>query len=325
MLTKKIKLNSNFINQYCKKKNILKKEEVIISVSGGVDSIVIFYLLKKYFTNSKNIHLIIFDHESRSESSFEIKSLLAHYKMMKIYTCKVYKIRKKIKKSDFQNSARQVRLKTIFNYAKKNKIKNIFLGHHYDDLIETFFLRKIQISGISGLLNIFSEKFNKLNFNRPLLAFSKKEIIRFAILNSLKWYEDKTNSQNIYTRNKIRSYLSDSVNKKNICSNMHSLKKVKYIDLFIDQMMVKKLNTIQIDKKNFNDLPAIMQKYMIHKIMKFINVDSQFRSTKIDNIRQMISLNLSVNKKRSIKGGFIEFYKEKIKFISIKPFKEAIL
>ena len=47
------------------------------------------------------------------------------------------------------------------SFSKKRNIKHIFLGHHLDDLNETFFLRKIQQSSATGLSNIFLEKYKR--------------------------------------------------------------------------------------------------------------------------------------------------------------------
>ena len=53
----------------------------------------------------------------------------------------------------------------------------VFLGHHLDDLKESYFLRKIQSSNALGLSNIFNEKIKGLNFHRPLVNYTKKQFV----------------------------------------------------------------------------------------------------------------------------------------------------
>ena len=40
---------------------------------------------------------------------------------------------------------------------------------------------------------------------RPLIEFSKKEILSYSKKNKLEWRQDSTNSQNIFTRNILRN------------------------------------------------------------------------------------------------------------------------
>ena len=87
--------------------------------------------------------------------------------------------------------------------SKKNDIFDIFLDHHLDDLNETFMIRKSQQSGVIGLSEIFSKKINNLNYHRPLVDFRKKQINEFAIRNKIRWFEDRTNLEFDYSRNKI--------------------------------------------------------------------------------------------------------------------------
>ena len=49
------------------------------------------------------------------------------------------------------NQARENRFYELISFCKKNKIFYLFLGHHFDDNIETFLLRKIAGSNIEGL------------------------------------------------------------------------------------------------------------------------------------------------------------------------------
>ena len=105
-MIKKEALNQKFINNFCSKNLIYKKDHIIISLSGGVDSTVLFFLLKNYFSHKKQIHILIFDHQSRPESSIEIENLLNVYKIKKLYSYKIFKIGSKLKEKNFQEKSR---------------------------------------------------------------------------------------------------------------------------------------------------------------------------------------------------------------------------
>ena len=67
------------------------------------------------------------------------------------------------------NQARKNRFSILTNFCKKNDILHLFLGHHYDDNIETFILRKIAGSNIQGLISMKEKTlFEGIQIIRPL-------------------------------------------------------------------------------------------------------------------------------------------------------------
>ena len=324
-MIKKEVLNQKFINNFCSKNLIYKKDQIIISLSGGVDSTVLFFLLKNYFSYKKQIHILIFDHQSRPESSIEIENLLNVYKIKKLYSYKIFKIGSKLKEKNFQEKSRNLRIKKIISYAKNKKIKNIFFGHHYDDLLETLLLRKIQLSGIKGNLNIFSELYEGFYFQRPLKIFKKKDILDFANQNQIRWYEDRTNIENIYTRNKIRNYLIKKKNYFDLNNYYKSLGNIRSLDSFLMSFITITKDSISIEKGLYNELPLIIKKYLLHKVFLMMSPIDTIRSTNIENALSIISKSSNMNKKRSVKAGFIHISHTLIKFIQIQPFKQKKL
>ena len=78
------------------------------------------------------------------------------------------------------SQARINRFEKLLNYCKKNKIFHLFLGHHFDDNLETFILRKIAGSNFEGLNSIqFTTIFENIQVVRPFLFYRKKDILLF--------------------------------------------------------------------------------------------------------------------------------------------------
>ena len=324
-MIKKEVLNQKFVNNFCYKNLIYKKDQIIISLSGGVDSTVLFFLLKNYFSHKKQIHILIFDHQSRPESSIEIKNLINFYKIHKLYSYKIFKIGSKLKENNFQEKSRDLRIKKIISYAKKNKIKNIFFGHHCDDLLETLLLRKIQLSGIKGNLNIFSNSYEGFNFQRPLKIFKKKDIMDFANQNQIRWYEDRTNVENIYTRNKIRNYLIKKKNYLVLNNYFKSLRNIVSIESLLMSFITITKDSISIEKGLYDQLPLIIKKHLLYKVFLMMSPIDTIRSKNIENALLIISKSSNLEKKRSVKAGFIYISHALIKFIQIQPFKQKKL
>ena len=171
--------------------NIGADKKILISISCGLDSTVLFDLIikSKYFYN-KNIYYLIFDHQMRSEGKYEIQQFIKSYKLNKNVFIKKLYLKDKFK--GFQEKSRSARYDFLHKFAKKRNIKDIFLGHHLDDLNETFFLRKIQQSSTPGLSNIFLKKYKDIKLHRPLIKYSKKQIKSYSNKNKLIWFEDLT-------------------------------------------------------------------------------------------------------------------------------------
>lgn len=318
-------IEKNFIKEYFHQKNIPKNEPIAISLSGGVDSSVLFKLISKNYTNKKNIHTIIFNHESRPEIPKEIKSLISLHDLKDTYSLKVYKIGAKLDKFSFQKKSRELRISLIIDYSKKHGIKNIFFGHHYDDLLETILLRKIQLSGIDGLVQSFSNKYYNFHFHRPLLHFPKKEIIEYAKSIKLKWFEDSTNTQNIYTRNKIRNFFLTNDYKDKIKSYTQNISNINFLNSYLNDIIKKDFSKIILSKSTFQKSPIFLQKYMLLKILKLMNSFDSIRPENINNIRLIVADRDNLNKKRSIKGGFFIISDKYLTFSPDKPFKQKIL
>ena len=222
-MTNKRQLNQKNFNLYLTKK-FNGKEKILISLSCGLDSTVLFYLItKSNFFKNTNIFYVFFDHQKRAEGKFEIQNFISHYKIKKSkYFIKKIKIDSSNK--GFQNNSRLARHKFINFLSKKIGTKDIFLGHHLDDFYETFFLRDIQQSNVFGLKSIFSDSIHGLKFHRPLIEYPKKKILNFATMHKIFWSEDRTNFELDYTRNKIRNFLisTNSFSKIDIKKNNYS-------------------------------------------------------------------------------------------------------
>ena len=89
--------------------------------------------------------------------------------------------------------------------ALLNKGEVILLAHHQDDQAETVLIQLLRGSGVKGLAAMPE----KQNFSlgllcRPLLGFSREEIVSYAIENNLNWIDDPSNFDTDFDRNFLR-------------------------------------------------------------------------------------------------------------------------
>ena len=199
---------------------------VAVGVSGGPDSMGLVYLLNKWLKEKKgNLSALIFDHSIRNNSREEANEVKNILKEMEVnsFIIKAQKY-KTIKKNMAQ--ARDNRFEGLINYCKSNNILHLFLGHHFDDNLETYLIRKLNGSNLEGLGSISSiNYFYKIQILRPLLNINKQSIINFNKNNNIKFLKDPSNDDIKFTRVKIRNFLKNKLNYNLVISDFKTLKK----------------------------------------------------------------------------------------------------
>ena len=306
-------------NQFLKylQKNFSPKQKILIAISCGIDSTVLYDLINKsQFFDLKNIFYIFFDHQKRVEGKYEIEKFINHYKINKKNTF-IKKLKLGKNEISFQNKARTARYQYILKLSKLFCIDEIFLGHHLDDFKESYFLRKIQSSNVLGLSNIFNEKFDKLNIRRPLVRNTKKQIKVYARKNNLIWFEDRSNFELDYTRNKVRSYLTSNSNiSKSIDNDMKNYQDIKYLaNLFSSYFERISKKRFEIKEQEFKRLNKTLQTIAVQSLYYHLRLSlkKQPRNENIMNfIEVVIGPNHNIRVKRSVFGGKIGFFGKKL-------------
>ena len=309
-------LNQNQFLKYLQK-NLSPKQKILIAVSCGIDSTVLYDLINKsQFFNLKNIFYIFFDHQKRVEGKYEIEKFINYYELNKKNTF-IKKLKLGKKEISFQNKARTARYNYILKLSKLLGTEEVFLGHHLDDLKESYFLRKIQSSNVLGLSNVFNDKFEELNIHRPLVTFSKKQIKVYARKNKLIWFEDRSNFELDYTRNKVRSYLSsNSKISQSIKKDMSNYQDMKYLVNFYSsyfQRLSKK--RFEIKLQEFKCLNKTLQTIAVQSLYYGLRLSlkKQPRNENINNfVEAVLAPNHRIGVKKSIFGGNIGFFGKKL-------------
>jgi len=193
-------------------KNNIRNKTVLMALSGGVDSSVLFYILnglkEEFNLDLKVIHL---NHNWRGRDSFLDEEFAKD--TAKKAGCGFYSevLDDFVKKTEV--CAREARYAFFERALKKFDSEICFLAHNKDDNVETLIYRMIKGTGIRGLCSIPAVR---APYYRPLLEFSRWEIEEFASQNGIKFRVDKSNSDKKYKRNFIRHEilpLMENINK----------------------------------------------------------------------------------------------------------------
>ena len=250
-------------------KNLFETNPVIVvAVSGGPDSIALVFLLQNWIRRNKGkLIALIVDHQMR-ENSFKEASFVKKYLGNNNIQSLILKVPKKNVLKGKMIQARENRFLKIINYCKKNKIFHLFIGHHCDDNIETFMLRKIAGSNFEGL-NCMQEKiiYNDVQIIRPLLKFTKKQILDYLKKMKLVYVNDPSNYDEKYSRVVVRNFIKKNPQyKKNIIQEFKLIRE-NYYDY--KKMIFQIYNLINIE---------IHKNMIIFDSIKFLNLDQELQA-----------------------------------------------
>lgn len=188
-------------NTILKLLNEHKNKKIIISVSGGVDSLVLFYLMHEL---NFDLVLVHFNHQQREASKEEalyLKDLTSNLNVPFEYF--ILDIEK-----DFHHEAHNLRRKHLIEVANKYQTNVILTAHHANDLLESILIKVARGSNLLGYGGMNESYFKDgFYFYKPLLTFSKNEIINYATSHNINYFEDESNYENDYLRNQIRNIL----------------------------------------------------------------------------------------------------------------------
>ena len=242
----------------------LADQKILVACSGGLDSIVLLHLLQEIGLTLGVAHCNFKLRGIHSDADLSFVETIAGNLGVPVFTTvfdtKTYA---KTQGVSTQVAARELRYQWFYTTATANGYDRIATGHHADDDLETFFINLSRVTGLRGLTGIAS---NTEQLIRPLLPFSRAQIMQFAKKEGLFWREDSSNSTRDYLRNKLRLDVIPAfkgVNKnvlQNFKQTQQHLKESQalledYITLVTKLVVSHKDTSFEIDIKQLHSLP----------------------------------------------------------------------
>ena len=194
------------VQEFITKRQLFSKEDVLLlAISGGPDSVCLFFILKElgYKIEIAHCNFNLRAEESNNEECFVIE-LAKKYNIpiyVKSFETQKYAAKNKI---SIQMASRELRYQWFEYLLEKNNLDFLITAHHRDDNIETFLINLIRGTGINGLSGI---KPKNKNIIRPFIEINKEEIIQYLDENNIIYCKDSSNLNVKYLRNKVRNHL----------------------------------------------------------------------------------------------------------------------
>ena len=277
---------------YIKKEKLFTlSEKMLLTVSGGIDSIVMCDLFNKAGLNFAIAHC---NFQLRGKESDEdelfVKQLAEKYNVR--FFCNRFDTSSYADKKgiSIQMAARELRYEWFEEIRKKEKLSYIATAHHQDDSIETFFINLIRGTSISGLHGILPKQGRII---RPLLFTKKEEIEKYAKINKLQHREDSSNASDKYVRNKIRHDIVPILKQLNpdLENTMNeTLQRLRDVELIYKNEIENKRSVIVKEEKNCSVISIKQLKKLqplatyLYEFLKPYNFNASTVETIIDGL-----------------------------------------
>jgi tRNA(Ile)-lysidine synthase len=248
---------------------ILKKDTYyILAVSGGIDSMVLLDVARKYLDISFLI-VVTIDHQVRDTSQLDIE-LVQQYCVKHHIVCRAEQIEWKGDEKQTEAAMRSMRYEILESIQSEYSAAGIVVAHHLDDRIETMLFRMARGTGMYGLLSPRKVQGSLL---RPLLNLPKQTLLDYAHKHAVPWREDETNVDQRYQRNMIRSEVMPHLGSIHpaFYTNMDQLvEDLEAWQAFHESYIVKWLESHPVPflKSEFLLLPQIVQTELLQTLVR---------------------------------------------------------
>ena len=309
---------------------IEKNDKIVIGVSGGPDSICLLHVLDS-LKEKLGIEIVVahLNHMLRDVADLETEYVQSFCKKLGI-ECYVKKADileiSKTQKKGTEEVGRQVRYDFFDEVAKKTNSNKIATAHNSNDRAETVILNILRGSGLSGLKGIEPIRDNK--YIRPLINTDRQDIENYCNDNKLEPKYDKTNNENIYTRNKVRNTVIPYIKKEfnpNIIKTINRLSSLateenEYLQAITKQefenLLIEKTENIILDLHKFNSLNLVIKRRLIlYTINEVLHTTNGIEKVNIDDIIKLCKNNIGNKYLMPIKEIKVYVKKGKIYFI----------
>ena len=295
------------IEDYIKTKQMLVKgDRVLVSVSGGPDSVALLSLLHQLSEKwSLCLSVVHFEHGLRGEESQEDAVFVTHLCHKFGIPCSVKKLNLKssvslTKQSSLQELARNSRYEILSRMSIETGANKIAVGHTADDQAETVIMWMVRGAGSLGLSGI--PPVRAPNVIRPLLGTSRSEILRYLKHQVMEYRTDSSNDKPMYWRNQVRQEVMPILKRYNPNVTKAIARQVDIVreeEAYLFQLAQQALEQVQkvktsngvtfLHRDRLMNLPVAMKRRVLRMAIQEVSGTSQMPSfDTIETIMQQV-------------------------------------
>jgi len=291
-----------------KELHIPTKYPLVLSVSGGIDSMSLVSML---LDSGYRLIIVHFNHLKRDESIIE-KDLVESFAQKHHLAFHYYTI--DVLDGNFHHQAHLLRTHYLKEVAKLYQTPYILTAHHLDDLFENILMKLTRGSNLLGYAGMqMMHQDGDFVYVKPLLYTSKNELVDYATEYHVLYLNDSSNEDNYYLRNRYRHAIVPVMKQEN--ENLLEQIKQYHLQLssafhFIRKTTIKQIpSSMIIDLSLFSSWDPVLQDDTIAYLIEHHDISFTFET--VSKIKSML---LSSKPNQSYELGreyrFIKAYRE---------------
>lgn len=194
-------LTAVVFDRLMKQLSVIPDGTLAVAVSGGADSLCLAICLKRWADQHKRpIVALMVDHclgdICKEQPEWVAEQLARYHVPLVVLTWQGSK-----PKTGLEEKARQARYRLLLEYCHTHRIQGLFMAHHAEDQVETFWMHLARSSGLLGLSGIKPVSLREgVWLLRPLLSVEKKDILTTLKMLNQPWFEDPMNQDPAFER-----------------------------------------------------------------------------------------------------------------------------
>ncbi|GGO09238.1 tRNA lysidine(34) synthetase TilS [Saccharibacillus kuerlensis] len=282
------------------------EETVVAAVSGGPDSMAMLHLLHG-LAERQGFRLVCahVNHGLRPQESAEEAKLVqeAAQRLGLPFELGEPDVRGHKRETGLgtQAAARELRYRFLLDTARRHNASAVALAHHAGDQAETVMMHLLRGSGIGGLTGMRRvREWEGIRIVRPLLSFSKEELITFCQNNAVSYATDSSNTHTDYTRNRLRletfPHLESYNGRLSAALNRLADTLGPEDDYLHEQTLIALKQTCRIsqretelDTEQFSLLPFALQRRLVKLILNYLSEPGEETDfAKVDLVRHRL-------------------------------------
>jgi tRNA(Ile)-lysidine synthase len=264
-----------------------QNDSLLLGISGGADSSVLLHLIDNAGYNFSIAHCNFNLRGSEADADQHFVEQLASKYGVDFHVVSFDTGRIAADKGiSIEMAARQLRYDWFDQLCEQHGYNAVVVGHHLDDVLETFMLNLSRGTGIRGLSGIKSKAGRVV---RPLLFATRNEIIEYAKSNNIEYRHDSSNDDVAIKRNKVRHQIIPLFEELNPAFKRRLSDTISYLSetesIFLDRVENLKNELINTDGQLFKiQLSALKELQPLKIFMYELLRDYGFNSDMVDEL-----------------------------------------
>ena len=264
------------------RKSMVQKEDIIIAgVSGGPDSICLLCVLAELRESfGYELAAVHVNHLLRGEDAYRDERFVIDFCEGMHVPLDVVRVDVSAYASEHhlspEEAGREVRRQAFDGAMRRYGGNKIALAHHMNDNAETVLFHLARGTGVKGAAGILPVSGRYI---RPMLCLKREEIECYLKEKEIESCLDKTNLENIYTRNKIRNemipYFEKNINARTVEHLYEFTEQMRELGAFVDELAQERISQVVTVRDNgyviripeLEKTAPVLRPYLIRKVI----------------------------------------------------------